>query len=438
MESLGSAVPRQDWRSWSIADLLDSCARWLLLCGVALVMVTPRLSLGPVHFGVGDVLGVAGAACWMLGWSVARSRPIFLASARWPLLAVGAGLLSTLTSSDLDRSLAGLGKLLGLWLLPSITISQLFGSRRWQNHLLSAVSLGSLSAAVINIVTALGTGFGGGLPQVWGAVGGFQGYFQVLGIAVAFPRLAAAVAGRRTAAIAGWATAFGLHGFALLLTQTRGAWLAAVVAAVAVGLVWRRPTFLAVSFAIAAGLAVILSADWAEVIRERVQSVFQLEPQVSGFESSVIRIALAASAWRMFLAYPLTGVGLKGFPVALPMYSPPGLPLSVEMGPNQILTPIEGPHSTYLSLLAETGILGALAITGWVMGAWWALYKRSGAGRASDVSWDQTRATVVGAVATITVFNLFAEMNASGALPFVLLLSLAYAPGRIKGPENAP
>jgi O-antigen ligase len=200
--------------------------------------------------------------------------------------------------------------------------------------------------------------------------------------------------------------------------------MAGLAATAVLGVAGKRAFFVTVGFALIAGFLVALSADSATVIRERIQSVFQPEASVSGFDSSVIRIALAMTALSMFLAHPLTGVGLKGFAHALPYYAPAGLPLAVETGPGQVLTPIASPHSTYLSLLSETGILGGVAVVGWLMTSWWVTYHWNRTQTNVDVVRRQLGATLMSTIAAIAVFNLFGEMNASSAVPLTVLLAL--------------
>lgn len=417
------------WRSKPVAGVIEDLGRWLLVAAVASAMLTARTSIGSVHLGASDLLVVGGVACWGMAWAGSRTRPAMLGVAKWPALAMFAGIVSMTASADLAASLKGLVELLGLWVLPALAIGGLVTSDLWRRRLLSAASAGSLVAAAINIIVALRIGFSAGLPQVWGAADGFQGYFQVVGIAVAFPRLAAALSERRTLPSAGWSAALVLHAMALLLTQTRGAWLAALVAAAVLGVVWRRAMVVVVVGVVGAAILVAVSADWAAVIRERALSV--IGPQASGaaFDSSVIRVALALSAWSMFVAHPLTGIGLKTFAMALPYYAPTGLPLAVEMGPDRVLTPIEGPHSTYLSLLAETGLIGAVAVVGWIATAWLASHRWSRALPVEAVERRQIGATVLGAIAAVAVFSLFGEMNAAGALPLVAVLALGYGLG---------
>jgi len=217
-----------------------------------------------------------------------------------------------------------------------------------------------------------------------------------------------------------------VHCAALLLTQTRGAWIAAIFAAAVLGVTRRSVVVVLIGLAVVVTIFLGVSADWAALLRERMQSVFRFDASLSGFDSSVIRVALGISALQMFLSHPLTGIGLKGFTVALPYYAPDALPLAVAMGSDQVLTTIEGPHSTYLSLLAETGIVGLLAFVGWVTTSWVGAYRwyRSQSSREWTLR-NRFGFTVLGGVSAIVVFNFFGEMNASGAIPLIVWLSLA-------------
>jgi O-antigen ligase len=213
---------------------------------------------------------------------------------------------------------------------------------------------------------------------------------------------------------------------ALLLTQTRGAWLAGLVALLFLGILWRPSALVAGLGVLSVGAVVLAGADWASTIRERVQSTFTLEAGISGFESSLGRLALMVTAWRMFLAHPLMGVGLKNFPIAMTLYAPPGMPLAYQMGPDQVLTPVEGPHSTYLSLLSEVGLLGFVGLVCWEVAAILRAYRES-RHRASSSGVSSTNAPILlASLAVVTVYNFFFEMNQSGTLVFIALLAVAY------------
>jgi O-antigen ligase len=128
----------------------------------------------------------------------------------------------------------------------------------------------------------------------------------------------------------------------------------------------------------------------------------------------------------MFLAHPFVGVGLKCFPTVLPTYAPPGLPDAVEMGPNHVLTQIEGPHSTYLALLSQTGLLGAISVVGWEFEATVRLYREYRVTVGAATRGRLQVLTLIAGVVVVAIYNCFSEMNATGALPLICVLALAY------------
>lgn len=405
-----------------VSALLRVAGAWLLAAGVVVTMVTPRLDVGGLHFSLGDVCGALAGGCWFLSWATSRTEPACL-QVGWPLLVLVAGVVSALSSANVAASLMGLAELAALWLLVALVVPNLFATTPAREQLLLAVSWGSGLAATANLLTVAQVGLHEGIPQVWGAAGGFQGYFQVLGLTVAVPRLLAALAAGPFRTVVGWGAAIALNVSALVATQTRGAWLAAIIAMAVLAAVRRRASLLILPLVMLATW-VVGTAEWAGVVRQRALSVFRPEVGVAGFESSVIRIGLAEAAWKMFDAHPLTGVGLKNFPTALPLYAPPELPVSVVMGMNQSLTAIEGPHSTYLSLLAETGIVGAVALIGWIVTAFVRTSRVRQQSVRTEPRADLIRSSVLAGLAVVAVFNCFSEMNATGALPLVGLLAL--------------
>lgn len=419
---LAATQPSSAWVMLLCPPLLRTAGTWLLAAGVVVTMVTPRLEVGGLHFSLGDVCGVLAGGCWFLSWATSRTEPACL-RAGWPLLVLVAGAVSVLSSASITASLMGLAELAALWLLLAVTVPNLLATTPAREQFLLAVSWGSGLAATRNLLAVAQLGLQQGIPQVWGAAGGFQGYFQVLGLTVAVPRLLAALSAGRFRAVVGWGGAVVLNVSALVATQTRGAWLAAIVATVVLAGVRRRLAVVILPL-VAVAAWVVSTADWAVMIRQRAVSVFRPEVGVAGFESSVIRIGLAEAAWNMFKAHPLTGIGLKNFPTALPLYAPSELPVSVAMGIEQTLNAIEGPHNTYLSLLAETGIVGAVALIGWVVTAFVRTARVNQGSVRTERRADLIRLSVLAGVAVVAVFNCFSEMNAAGALPLVGLLAL--------------
>jgi O-antigen ligase len=124
---------------------------------------------------------------------------------------------------------------------------------------------------------------------------------------------------------------------------------------------------------IAAGLIRVLPA----AVTARAETVSPTSLDVS----SALRVDLWTSAIRMFEARPLTGVGYLNFAAELPAYfrDTGGYSASAIQ-----FSSLEFAHNTYLAVLAETGLVGAilaavLVVAGWRM-AWAALRSRQWTG----------------------------------------------------------
>ncbi len=417
--------PLSRWRERPVAVLLRSAALWLILAAVVVAMTTPRVGLAGIRLTVGDVLGTIGCGFWLASLPFSADRPIAWRAARWPVVVLVVALASVLASGGSRAGLLGVVELCALWCLPALTLPNVIESADGVELVLRAVLIGSLLAATSNLIVAARIGFSDGVPVVWGPVDYFQGYFQVLGLAVAAPRLVVALGEGRGRAALGWTIAVVLNVSALLLTQTRGAWVAAALVVGLFAVLWRRGALLAFVVALVAGIIAALSPDFAAAAWGRVQSIFTFDARLFGFESSIGRLGLVITAWGMFVSHPWLGIGLKNFTNALPAYAPEGMPLDIEMGPNHVLTPIEGPHSTYLSLLAQTGLFGALALVAWVINGAWRQYRALRAVGARGRASSPQAVTLLAAVAVVAVYNFFSELNETGALPLVYLLILA-------------
>jgi len=410
-----------------LGQALSQLAYALILGAVVMTMTTPRFEFGTIHINAGDVAAAAASLCWLMSWVLSPSTSLNLRGVLWPAVIVMAAGVSAFSSVDVRATGIGLVELVALWVLPAVTVPNIVRTESRESQLLSSIAIGSLVAGVVNLFRAFQLGLSsGGLPQVWGAAQYFQGYFQVIGLTVAASRVHSAVVANRWPAAFLWGAACAVNTGALLLTQTRGAWLAGLVALLFLGILWRPSALVAGLGVLSVGAVVLAGADWASTIRERVQSTFTLEAGISGFESSLGRLALMVTAWQMFLAHPLMGVGLKNFPIAMTLYAPPGMPLAYQMGPDQVLTPVEGPHSTYLSLLSEVGLLGFVGLVCWEVAAILRAYRES-RHRVSSWSVSSTNAAILlASLAVVTVYNCFFEMNQSGTLVFIALLAVAY------------
>ncbi len=137
-----------------------------------------------------------------------------------------------------------------------------------------------------------------------------------------------------------------LTGFGVLLSLTRGIWMAAAVAGLISAFVINRKWGW-FSFLAAMSFMGILFAIWP-MFRERILFVFDASHNYDGE-----RMWLWKSNWHMFLDHPLLGVGYGEYHQWLPIYFEKlGAPANQQL--------ISHSHNQYLHFLSNTGFLGGL------------------------------------------------------------------------------
>ena len=156
--------------------------------------------------------------------------------------------------------------------------------------------------------------------------------------------------------------AIGLGATALVITFSRGNWVALFVGVVVLLFLAGKLRYLfyvAVSFC-AAILIVKNYVPFAAYIFERFYSIFSLfvEFGADSRASSTARVYFAIAGFKMFLAHPLLGVGWRAFPVVFEDYKPEGFPHWL---------PTRESHTLFATIIAELGLVGLLAAA-WV--AW--------------------------------------------------------------------
>lgn len=211
-------------------------------------------------------------------------------------------------------------------------------------------TLGKLSARVIE-----GGRVGGtlGSPNVAGGV---------LTLLLA-PALALALAARRGAARAWWVAAFFLGIGALILTQSRGAWLGfllsmLILLPLAVGRGWLRARAALPALVVAFGLGLALHTTVADRLFDR------------GASPASTRVNLVLLATDMIRDHPVLGVGANNFAAMLPSY----------VTPKYSHDWIRSVHDKYFLVWAETGTVGLAAFLWYLLGALragWRRWRRS-------------------------------------------------------------
>lgn len=179
------------------------------------------------------------------------------------------------------------------------------------------------------------------------------GTFEMAALALGIPVV---LAERRwLGRLVGAAAVFAALG-GLWSTYSRGAWLAFLIALAVLLVVVRMPAALRLALVTVAVLGVMLAvtvvidADWIQ------RNVIDVGQNVSAMS----RVYMARSALQMWLDHPL-GVGLGNYPRVYPLYRTAFVRASL----------VES-HTAYLTLLAETGLLGLGAFL-WVL---WRFFRR--------------------------------------------------------------
>lgn len=166
------------------------------------------------------------------------------------------------------------------------------------------------------------------------------------------------VRSRRSIEAMGWIATAASLSVALVLTFARSAWLGAGCAlAVGFFLIWSKTSermsrhFLLGIFAIMACAALTTVSIERRFVFARLDPGLRLEAK-----SINVRAQSLADGWRVFWAHPMFGVG-------------PNAELLSLAGSGQAKAPLEPPHAVFLLILADVGLLGALAFFV-LLGSW--------------------------------------------------------------------
>ena len=280
----------------------------------------------------------ASLAClaWMFQSVRARTMPRF--PVLLPLAAfVVASLIAALAAVDPEKSLR---ELRGLWIPLGIfftTVNVLAEPRRARIGIRVLVASTAVAASL-----AIGQSFVHGVDVR--ASGTLSHYMTFAGVLLIVGLLAAAqlLFDRSTLRGAWTGMALTLIVAALLLTQTRGAWLAFLVGCTILAWLWRRWTVLLVPV-----LALAVFVVSPSVTRERMKSLVDLEHVTMVERLHMWDAGLAAAR-----EHPITGVGPGNMRSLYAGYKDPNFELE---------RPFKHLHSSPLQILAERGLVGLVA-----------------------------------------------------------------------------
>ncbi|MFD0370389.1 O-antigen ligase family protein [Streptomyces sp. NPDC127114] len=335
---------------------------------------------GGAQGGTGGSGTVADAASGLLVLiclvRVVRSgaRPLSRAAAVVFGLPVFGVCLAAITSHDPGASLPGVARYLQIFVLvPAAVLLTIRDRRDFAVVAWALVGLALLEGGVgvVQYLTGTGASYQGEDIRAVGTFGAtdVMGMATVVsyGLVVATGLALGGRAGRaRTAAL----VCAGLLFLPLVLSFSRGAWIATVLTCgiqlALSGL--RRAGRVALA---AAALGVVLVGGFGiggEMVKERVSSITQVTAAPD--QSVTDRYTMWAAAGRMWSGEPLTGVGLKGFPAYRDSHASLALSSGSDTagaGAGFARQPLLSPHNMYLLVLSEQGLIGLLALAGgWV------------------------------------------------------------------------
>lgn len=159
--------------------------------------------------------------------------------------------------------------------------------------------------------------------------------------------------------------------FALVASQSRGALLAALVAAAALAACLFRSTRPLLGLALLAAVAITLGATFGVVpagpITRVMTSIGLGDVAFGNVTNSNFSTVERAAHWlagvRMFAAHPFLGVGIGNYSVAYPAFHPRGWYASLQHA-----------HNYYINIAAEAGVVGLTSYTLMVGSALWYSY----------------------------------------------------------------
>ncbi|MFI6941501.1 O-antigen ligase family protein [Streptomyces sp. NPDC050418] len=351
-----------------------------------LFLLTLPVALLALPYGGGDVtarnITPADAASALLvafcAVQIARGRVRPLpATAAWVLAAPTVALtVATVTAVDPAAALPGLVRYLQIFVLVPAAVVLLVRDAadfRWVASGLVLLAVLEGAVGLHQFVTGTGASYAG---QDIRAVGTF-GATDVMGMATVVAlglvtALGLAVGSATGVRRPGWqqpalvVTCAALC-VPLVLSFSRGAWIATVLVAAGLAAFLGRRRLLQMT-AVTVAFVVVLVGGFgvgSAMLDQRLTSITQVTD--SPDQSVTDRYTMWAAAADMWRERPVTGVGLKGFPQHRDGHA--GLALSSGSdtggaGQDFHRQPLLSPHSMYLLVLGEQGLVGMVGLAG--------------------------------------------------------------------------
>jgi O-antigen ligase len=318
-------------------------------------------------------------------------------------------------------------------LLVTVDVAREPGAARWVMAAMFVAGAAEASFGALQVATGAGPGFFE-LEGTLRAFGHFDQPNPFAGYLTTILPLAACMA--LCAANGRWFRWLGLGAAGLMaigigLSQSRGAWLGAGVAALVLACLWspftRRllvPCALLGALGTAMAMTGLLPASIMDRLAQTIEyfGVFDVRTvEVTPDNWSVVeRMAHWQAGWSMFLDHPWLGVGAGNYADAYPTYSV-----------GQWLEPLGHAHNYYLNMLAELGVVG-----GGLLLLMLGLVFRELGGRLlrtsprAETFWRAMLAGCVGGLVVFCVHNLFDSLFVHSVnIQVGILLGLGLAAG---------
>ncbi|MFD7699457.1 O-antigen ligase family protein [Streptomyces caelestis] len=338
-----------------------------------LVAVVALAGLPPAGDGAGpaDVVSALVVGYCVIRLLRERRRPLSPRAAVVLGLPVVGLALAAMGAASPQAAFGGLGRYLQVFVLvPAAVLVLLRGRAGFRALAWSFVGLALWqgSVGVYQYVTGTGASYQGETVR---AVGTF-GATDVMGMATAVSLGVVCAAGialgrgpvRQRTAAAGCALVLVLP---LALSFSRGAWIATVLACgVQLTLAGLRRALKVAAAVVAAGVVLVGGFGvGTAMLQERIGSITEVADAPD--QSVVDRYTLWAAATGMWREHPWTGVGLKNFPEYRDGHATLALSSGSDIagaGTDYHKQALLSPHSMYLLVLSEQGLIGLTALAG--------------------------------------------------------------------------
>ncbi|WP_329064781.1 O-antigen ligase family protein [Streptomyces sp. NBC_01429] len=357
--------------------VLRRAAPLLPAVAVVALLAVPSAPAGDGSAGSGSVADAASALLvlyCLVRVLRQRARPLTRTAALvlgMPVLGVT---VAALTSDDTPAGLPGVARYLQIFVLVPAALLLLVRDR-WDFRFLGgsvvALALAQGAIGVVQYLTGTGASYRGEDIRAVGTFGPTDvmgmatvvAYGLVIAVGFALGATDGSPRGQRAAAL----VCAGLLTVPLVLSFSRGAWIATAVA-VGLQLLLSGPRRAAVAVLTAGALGVVLVGGLglgSQLVTDRLGSIAEVADAPD--QSVTDRYTMWAAATDMWRTRPVTGVGLKGFPAHRDSHASLALSSGSDTagaGLGFQRQPLLSPHNMYLLVLSEQGLLGVLTLVG--------------------------------------------------------------------------